>query len=352
MKLPNGYGSVYKLPGRRRRPWIARKTVGWDIVNGKPKQLYYTIGYFKSRTEALEALADYNQKPIGTKRDITLKEIYEKWSETRYSKIGDKTRESYIVAWKHLSKIGDMKMRDIKKSHIQDIIDFMSDPPKDLGIKPLSYSSCHKVKVLAIQLFEYAMADDIVDKNYAELVELPEDTSAEREPFTEEEIAKIEELSKTDIWANTILILIYTGMRIGELLNLKRENVNIEHMLIIGGSKTEAGKNRIIPIHPKIQAYVKEWYDNGTEYLITRNREKIRINYYRKYLFYPTLEKAGTRKLTPHCTRHTFGTLLDKAGANTKAIQELIGHADYSTTANIYTHPDIQKLREEIEKMK
>jgi integrase len=215
----------------------------------------------------------------------------------------------------------------------------------------LSYSSCHKVKVVAVQLFDFAMADDIVDRNYAKLVEMPDDTSNKREPFSDIEIKNIETYAKTDIWANTILILIYTGMRIGELLSLTRFNIDIEHMLIVGGSKTDAGKDRVIPIHPKIQKYIVEWYNNNTDYLITRNGSKIRINYYRNYLFYPALEKTGARKLTPHSARHTFGTLLDKAGANTKSIQELIGHADYSTTANIYTHPDVKKLRSAIEMM-
>lgn len=342
MRLPNGYGSVYKLQGNRRRPWIARKTTSWCKDTGK--QLYYTIGYFATQPEALEALIEYNKNPIGTKRDITLKDLYEKWNASRYPKLATKTRQMYETAWNHLSKIEGMMFRDIKKSHMQDIIDNMVE-------SKLSYSSCHKVKVLAVQLFTYAIADDIVHKNYASLIELPEDKSGKREPFTDLEIKAIEKLAKTNAWANTILILIYTGMRIGELLNLTRFNIDIEHMLITGGSKTEAGKDRIIPIHPKIQQHVKYWYNKNTDYLITRNDNKIRIDYYRKYLYYPALKEAGTRKLSPHSTRHTFGTLLDKAGANTKAIQDLIGHADYSTTANIYTHPDIEKLRKAIEMM-
>lgn len=341
MRLPNGYGSVYKLSGKRRRPWIARKTIGWD---GNGKQLYYTIGYYKSRPEALEALVEYNKNPIGDKRDTTLSGLYEKWSNSRYPKIGEQTARSYTIAWNHLSSIGDMLMRDIKKSHLQDIVDNMA--------KTLSYSSCHKVKVLAGLLFKEAMADDIAHKNYAELIELPENNSKKRKPFSDIEIKAIEELAKTDIWANTILILIYTGMRIGELLKLTRFNIDIEHMIITGGSKTDAGKNRIIPVHPKIQRYIRAWYNQNNNYLITRNDERILVDYYRKYLYYPTIKKAGTRRLTPHSTRHTFGTLLDKAGANTKSIQDLIGHADYSITANIYTHPDIEKLRNAIEMMK
>lgn len=275
MKLPNGYGSVYKLSDNRRKPWIARKTVGWN-TNGK--QQYYTIGYYTKRQDALDALAEYNKNPIGERGNITLGGIYEEWSKSKYPKLSKKTIETYETAWKHLSVLKNERFKDIKTSHIQEIIDSMDD-------EGLSYSSYHKVKVLAGLLYKYALADDIVDKNYAELVELPERDTKEKKPFNDFEIKSIEKLAETNIWANTILILIYTGMRIGELLKLTKFNIDIKNMIITGGSKTEAGKNRIIPVHPKIQKYIKYWYNTNSDYLINKNGEKIRIDYYRKYLY-------------------------------------------------------------------
>lgn len=341
MRNPNGYGSVYKLKGNRRRPWIARKTIGWTEDG---KQLYYTIGYFETRAKAMVALAEYNKKPTNERSNITLGELYEEWAQSKYDKISLKTRQTYETAWNHLSQLANMKVKDIRKSHLQAIIDNMSK-------NGLSHSSCHKVKVLAGLLYKEALADDIVDKNYAELIELPGKEEEEREPFSDLEIKAIEELAKTDEWANTILILIYTGMRIGELLSLTKFNIDVDNMLIIGGSKTEAGKNRIIPIHSKIQEYIMYWYNKNSSYLINKNGEKIRPDYYRKYLYYPTLEKAGVRKLTPHSTRHTFASLMARANVDPVYIQKIIGHADYSTTANIYTHLDIQELKKAIEKI-
>lgn len=133
------------------------------------------------------------------------------------------------------------------------------------------------------------------------------------------------------------------------MLALTKFNVDIENMLITGGAKTDAGKDRIFPTHPKIQPFVKKWYEEEEEPLVTRNGEKTLPVYYRRYLYYPALEKAKVRKLTPHKARHTFGILLNKAGANTVYIQKLLGNADYATTANIYTHPDIQELRNAVE---
>lgn len=339
MKLPNSYGSVYKLSGNRRRPWVARKTVGWTS-NGK--QDYYTIGYFKNRPEALAALVAYNKNPIGERGDITLGGLYDEWSKSRYPKLGKKTVESYRTAWNHLSKLKDERFKDLKKSHLQKIIDDMEND--DLG-----YSSVHKVKVVAGLLYKHAMADDIVDKNYAQLLELPERETTEKEIFTDSEVCSIENLAKTDKWAKSILILIYTGMRIGELLKHTKFTVDMKNMLLMGGNKTEAGKKKIIPVHSKILGCIKYWYNQDGSYLISRNGKRINVNYYRKYLYYPTLEKAGTRKLTPHSTRHTFASLMNKAGVDKTYQQKLIGHADYNTTANIYTHPEIEELRKAIE---
>ena len=90
MKNPNGYGSTYKLSGNRRKPWIARVTTGWD---DEGKQLYYTVGYFESRSKAMAALAEYNKNPIAERGDLTLSQLYEEWSESKYPKISKKSRQ-------------------------------------------------------------------------------------------------------------------------------------------------------------------------------------------------------------------------------------------------------------------
>lgn len=109
MKLPNGFGSVYKLPGNRRKPWIARKTTGWTPEG---KQKYYTIGYYKTREEAISALTEYNKNPIGERKDITLKELYEEWSHSKYPKLGAKTVQTYKTAWIYFEALEDAKVAD------------------------------------------------------------------------------------------------------------------------------------------------------------------------------------------------------------------------------------------------
>ncbi len=339
MRLPNGFGQCFKLKGNRRRPWIVRKTIGWTEDS---KQLFYIVGYYETRQKGLAALTEYNKNPTGKRGELTLKELYVEWSDSKFEKISIKTVQTYETAWNHLSAVGHMEARAIKKSHLQGIVDGMAR-------KGMSHSSTHKVKVLAKMLFDYALADDIVDKNYAELIELSAAESKEKESFTDFEIRAIEKLAVDNEWANTILILIYTGMRIGELLGLTKFGVDLDRQLITGGIKTDAGKNRIIPIHPKIQKYIKAWHDKEGSYLISQEGKRIRVDYYRKYLYYPAIGQAEVRKLSPHATRHTFASLLNKSGANTKSIQQIIGHADYATTANIYTHVDVDELKKAIE---
>lgn len=116
MKLPNGFGSVYKLSGKRRKPWAARKTVGWTFneEKGKSYPIYQFIGYYTTRQEALTALADYNKDPYDLHFDtITFKEVYEKWSDIHFPKV--KRPNSYEAAYKLCSKIQNMKFAEIKR---------------------------------------------------------------------------------------------------------------------------------------------------------------------------------------------------------------------------------------------
>ena len=339
MKLPNGYGSIHKLPGNRRKPWRARVTTGWTEEG---KQMYYVVGYFETRAKAMEALSEYNKNPIGEMREKTLGEMYEAWSKFKFGTISRDTVNNYKAAWKYLSVLEEQPICLIRKSHMQEVIKQMADAG-------LSRSSMEKVKTLAVILFNEAMDDNIVEKNFGSLIELPPSRKTKKPTFSDMEIKRLQGLAERDAWAGTILILIYTGMRIGELLALTKFNVDLQKMTITGGIKTEAGRDRVVPIHSKIREYIRFWYERPGSYLIEKNEEKINVDYYRKYLYYPTLEKAKVRRLVPHSTRHTFATLLSRAKAPTKDIQALIGHSDYAVTANTYTHPDVEELRSAIE---
>jgi len=342
MKLPNGFGTVYKLSGNRRKPWIARLTIGWEIINGKKKQFFQTIGYFEKKESAYDALTKHRINPVTTKTNITLKELYEEWSPGKYEYLSRQTVDCYKASWNRLSRYGNVKFKELRTAHIQAVIDGCYKLDK-------SRSTLSKIKIVASMMYDYAMQNDIVNKNYAEFVNLPKFEKEEKEVFTDIEIQKLE---KSELpWVDTVLILIYTGLRINELLSLTKFSIDWDKQIITGGLKTEAGKNRIIPIHPKILKYIRKWYDKNGKYLICNEQGKHLLDKIYRENYYIALEQLKIKKLTPHCCRHTFATIMKNAGADTQSIQKIIGHSKYSFTADNYTHTNLEELRKAIQKI-
>lgn len=316
-------------------------TVGWTDDG---KQLYETIGYFATKKEGLEALAEYHKNPLARDvRDVTLGEIYERWSAKAYETLTKSTANGYRAVWKRLSKLADTPVRSIRTSHLQTVIDEMIE-------EGLSRSSLEKAKTLSVILLDIAVNDDVIPTNYAKVIKLPKARKAKKDTFTDIEIRKIEEASEHDKWAGTILILIYTGLRVGEMLELTPFAVDTANWTITGGLKTDAGRDRIVPIHTKIQPLIRYWMENRGPRLIHKDGRPISITYYRRSLYYPALRRAGIeRHLTPHATRHTFASLLHRANVAPKTAQDLLGHSDYATTANVYTHTRLEDLRRAVE---
>jgi integrase len=343
MRNPNKHGSVYKLQGRRRNPWVARVTSGWKTAmaeKGKyagqevSRQKFFVIGYYPTKDKALTALALYRSGNLTPKSGITLKELYDEWSESKFPRIDKNTVKNYRGAWRRLSKLGHIPFTDLRTKHWQDIIDST----------PLSISALKKMRTVISQLYKYAMQNDIVTTNYAQFIVLPKEDKKTKRIFTDIEIKRMEESDAQGI--DTVLFLIYTGFRISEMLSLTRFNIDIENQIITGGSKTESGKNRIVPIHPKILPAVKKHLDRNGERLFCREDKKpMTDDKYRKSVYYPALDALGIERRTPHTCRHTFGSLLKRAGVDNIYIQRLMGHSNYSFTADVYTHPQVEELK-------
>lgn len=337
MRLPNGYGSVYKLSGKRRRPFVARITTS---ITDEGVQKFEILGYFEKRQDALEALAKYYKTPV-SKPNMTIKQIYDEWSVIKFKNLTAKNSENVIkAAWNYLSSLSNEKIKDIRTGNIQSIVD---DCPRARDTK-------EDIKSLASQLFKYAMQNDIVNKNYADFIVLPKSEVEEKEPFSTIELTKIEKAADKGIpFADCILIMCYMGWRIGEFLALTRFSYDEKEQTLTGGSKTEAGKNRAIPIHPKIQKYVKWWVNkNGDTLFCKDNGKPYTTKYFREECYIPALKVIKVRELNPHSCRHTFATMLNTSGASPEEIKRLMGHTKYLTTAR-YTHGDLNLLKKAIE---
>lgn len=102
MKLPNGFGSISKLPGNRRCPYQVKKTVGWHIdeKTNKRVQERIIIGYAKTRNEGIQMLADYNNNPFDTKAaKMTFSEVFEAWSKRKYQTISKSNINGYNASY-------------------------------------------------------------------------------------------------------------------------------------------------------------------------------------------------------------------------------------------------------------
>ncbi len=350
MRNPNSSGSVYKLKGRRRCPWVARVTNGWTTTTAKSgkrkgeevsRQQYTYIGYYPTKKDALDALTLHRTGHLTPKNIMTVKEVYDEWAGVAFSHVSSHTQRSYKQAWAVLSKLSHLPFAELRTKQWQELLDS----------SPLGYSAKMKMRTVISQLYSYAGQNDIVSQNYAKYLRLTRDEKKEKNVFTDLEIKKMFDHIQVE-GIDTILILIYTGFRITELLELTKFNVDLNAGIIRGGKKTEAGRNRLVPIHPKILPLIKKHLNRDGETLICReDGQAMTADKYRKKIYYPALQAVGIEERPPHTCRHTFGTLAAKAGIDSIIIQRMMGHSNYSFTADNYTHPQIEEYKNAISKI-
>ena len=256
----------------------------------------------------------------------------------------DKGQEMYRLAWKRMEPVKARKMREIWTADYQGIINAMED-------SGLSASSAQKVKQLAGQLSKWAVREDIITTNYVQFIRIYEDQPTVREIFSDKDIACLRSSDSREA-VKMILLLIYTGLRIGELFTLRVENIYLEDGYLVGGSKTKAGKNRAVPVLPEARPYLQYFYSAADgELLVSGYQGSRNANNFRKWDFSTVLEELNITGKTPHSTRQTFASLAVRAGVKPEALREIIGHANYSTTVEIYTHANLPELQEELGKI-
>lgn len=332
MRKPNGFGCIKKLSGNRRRPYVFVVS-----ENGKQK----AVEYFVTQVEAEIYQADYNKvrrrELPGHK--VTFSEMYHRWLtfHTEYHQPAASTVAGYENAYKHCSAIHHLPFEEIKYFHLQSIIDGMRK-------NKLSYSSCKKVRSLLSLVSKYAIKMEYANKNYAALLHIGRNRSVHpHKPFTRYKINKVWSIADFP-FADTVLILLYTGMRCGELLGLEKKNINLRQRYIrITKSKTAAGI-RIIPIHERILPFVLSYMDSPGKTLIS-NGDGSQMTYTKYRTKWDRVMKEINGNHTTHDCRHTVATLLDNLGANENAKRRLLGHATGDVTDRVYTHKGLRQLR-------
>ena len=173
MRLPNGYGSVYKDTGKRRKPWVARVTIGreYNEQDDRVRQKYKRLGSFTTRKEAMEALSKYN---AGIKlADVTsismmptFEDVYNEWSIRKFdqnikSSVSHSSIRNYKIAYERFSDVHKKKFVNIRVDDLQEIFDRNNEK---------SRSTVGLMKTLINQMYRYAIGREYTDKDYSKSV--------------------------------------------------------------------------------------------------------------------------------------------------------------------------------------
>lgn len=369
LRLPNGFGRITELkdPNLRNR-FRAMVTVGKDS-NGRPiGKLLKPQGYFTTYNEAYAALVEYNKNPYDLNDDITVYELYERWSNEYFKNIKESASRTVISAWRYCSSVYNMRVKDLRARHIKGCMTDGVYVHKGVARTP-SLNIQTKIKSMFNLMLDYALEYELVDKNYSRTFEISEEVIQDIEkekkdhiPFTDYEIDLLWE--NLDIpYVDILLVQCYGGWRPQELGLIKLENVYLDKKYMIGGIKTKFGTDRVVPIHPKIKNIIAKHYqiaqDINSEYLFNcldsvTHKESITLTYDRyQKRFKKIVSALGINpEHRAHDARKHFITLAKKCGIDEYAIKYIVGHKIDDITEKVYTERTIEWLIEEMQKIK
>lgn len=352
-RRPNNSGTVSKLSGKRRKPYIARVFSGkYNHTNGEP--IRTVIGYFETEQEALNALALYNMsnqidkkklEEIGgetfasvmansAKHSPTFKECYKAMSERKFESITTSRISALNSAFNKLTDLHNKPIGTIGLFDIQAVFDRAKEKVKS--------KTLNDMKSVCVRTFEYAIIHQYIsrDQDFTSYIDVKPKLKTEEQkhqPFTIDEIKKI--MANEDIVSKTILVYIFTGCRPNELMGLEEDKIKDGYL--VTGSKTEAGRDRIIPIVTIIKPFINE--------VLLFLREE-NTNTYRANHFIPLMVENNMSHL-PYDTRHTYATLAKSAKMDDYIRKKIMGHKSNDITDDVYTHAYADELCREAEKI-
>lgn len=333
----NGTGTVYKSGNT----WVAEVTMGYRKDEDVTRRVKAKKYGFATKKAALEYLPVLKGQPKSNK-DVTWQQLYDLWLPTH--KAGISTMNCYKAAEKHFSPISYRKMRDID---IDDLQECMDDCTKGKRTKQI-------MKTLAGLLYKYAVPRNYVERNLAEYLTVSGEASASRSSFSAEQLEQIRRAVGVVPYADYVYCMCYLGFRPSEFLALDVKDYDRKNKTLTGGAKTEAGKNRIVTISPKIQPIIDRLARDRIAGALFCNSNGGAFAYdnFRDAIFYSALEQIGIdnpmengrHKLSPHTCRHTFATLMKNVDAADKDKLELIGHTS-TEMLRYYQDVNVEDLR-------
>lgn len=355
-KRGNGTGSVYKTASGK---YLAIVTLGYYIdENGKRHRRTRSQVYDK-KTDAVKALPGLlTAEGREEKKRITFKQLYDLWLPTH--RAGPNTIRNYNSAIKHFSDIYHLPMSDVDIDDLQECLDSC----------PAGKRTRENMRSVVSLLYKYGIPRKMISDNLnlSPYLVVTGEESVHRESFADAQIKKIRAAAATVAYADYIAIMIYTGFRPNEFLSLKVSDYDKDRCCITGGAKTDAGRNRVVTISPKIKSLVDACAASGSAspdspLFPDSNGKQWDLKVFREEAFYPVLDQIGIdnpmveiaggvmrHKYTPHTCRHTFSTLLKRTGGADKDKLALIGHTS-SEMLRYYQDVTLDDLKEITDKI-
>lgn len=368
MRLPNGFGSITQLKDKNlRNPYWARICTGRNEFGSyilkplKPRSLFATYN------EAYAALVEYNRNPYDLDDDITVQQLYDRWSEGYFANTSESYQRTITAAWSFCTSIYDMRAKDLRARHIKGCMDDgyrIETRGKNKGTKiQPSAEIKSRIKSLFNLLLDYAVEYEVVDKNYARTFKLSDEIVKEKDDakkphiiFTDDELQVLWDNVGKVPFVDWVLMQCYMGWRPQELATLRLDEIDLDQWYMQAGMKTPSGKQRIVPVHTKVRTLLKSNYDTavaiGSEHLL--NDQNPRGISYRQYAY--RFKKVVTELgLNPdhraHDPRMTFVTRCKRAEVDEYALKEMVGHSIEDITESTYTVRDVEWIRSDLEKM-
>lgn len=392
-KRNNGLGTAVFIGGKRAKPWVAKITLGQDELG---RQIRHNLGTFKTELEALLFLEQFNQDPkpiyvsrekynriflfsnvpytlipVGdpkkekakeyTKNNCTFEQLFQKFSnqklmtteerlleKTQGIKVKGKFSADYSKllnnAYKHAEDLYNMPYKNLTTSDFQNLINKINSIQSGSGI------TTHLIKLLR-NLDKYALQEGIITQGFAQYVNNDTATrkTVQKKIMPHKLIKKLLKLhvnKSEQIIKDILLILLFTGLRITELLHLKTSNIFLNENYMVGGAKTEAGKDREIPIHTKIKNIIQKYFDEKNTFLFhTKDGNALSYNSIEDKLKIFRKNHIILAEYSLHECRHTFRTELERLNVKQVIINSILGHKNGNVSLDVYTHISLQEKK-------
>lgn len=332
MKRGNGNGYARK----RGSTWTAEVTVGWEERDGRLIQIRRTKGGFATKRDALAYCPTLLENPVAPKTNENFSQIYKRWCNSYAPRISKSCMDCYKSAFQWLKPVHLKKMDQITVAELQDCIDKC----------PRGRSTLNDIRTVCSLVYKYAIANRLIENfNPAEHLYVAAKKKGTRDPLSTEDLNKVKEAIDVVPYADYVYALCYLGYRPTEMLSLKKSQYDAEHDCLIGGIKTEAGKDRLVTISPKIKPIIdKQLKKPGDLIFPGPNGKMMNDQFFRTHCFDPLMSILGISGKVPYSCRHTFANLLKNVTGSDTDKAALIGHADASMT-KYYQSPEYANLK-------